>query len=75
MNDSFFLLDYLRTTAERPCHCDLVPNVLLTERGERSKERESILMSVIHRKGRERITSAWLVDTSRIAGKDRDGVH
>lgn len=52
-----------------------VPNVLFTERDERSKERESILMSVIHRKRRERITSAWLVDTSRVAGKDTDGVH
>lgn len=45
--------------------------MLFTERSETSKDR--VLMSVII--GRDRITSAWLVDTSRVAGKDPDGLH
>lgn len=63
MNDCLFLLDYRRTNAGRRCHCDLVPTMLFTERSETSKERVNLNVSD-NSKGRDRISSAWLVDTS-----------
>lgn len=63
-NAFFFLLDYRRTTAGKRCHCDLVPSVLLEFLEQGAK---NIALNVSeNRKGRERITSAWLADTGHL---------
>lgn len=63
-NAFFFLLDYRRTTAGKRCHCDLVPSVLLEFLEQGAK---NIALNVSeNRKGRERITYAWLADTGHL---------